>query len=135
MNYQQVYIKHGYKQLTIPATSDGNFAMNPSYLHIWPRQSFMLIALPNTDRTFTCTLFMSLERFAEIQTATDLLSFYQKEFPDALLLMGQDLLVHDFFENPTGSLLSIKVKPVLIKFFFLVYYIIFVLVLSILLSK
>lgn len=110
MNYQQEYIEHGYKELTIRATLDGNFALDPRYLHIWPRQTFMMIALPNIDRSFTCTLFMPFEIFDKIRTPSDLVSFYQNEFSDSLPLIGQEQLVHDFFANPIGSLMSIKVK-------------------------
>ena len=56
-NYSQSYLDHGYKELTIPPTSTGDFAMPPGGLHIWPRGGFMMIALPNKDRSFTCTCF------------------------------------------------------------------------------
>ena len=113
MNYQQEYIEHGYKELIIPASPDESFVLDPHHLHIWPRRTFMLIALPNSDKSFTCTLFMSLDQFDKLQTPSDLLDFFKKQFPDILSLIGQDRLIHDFFSNPTGSLMSIKVGKIL----------------------
>src|SRR5262249_24403449 len=51
------FLDYGYKELTIGAGPDGEFALDPGALHIWPRGTSMMIALPNPDRTFTCTLF------------------------------------------------------------------------------
>ena len=60
-NYSQTYLEHGYKELTIPAAADGAFQLEPHALHIWPRGAYMLIALPNLDGSFTCTLFMPFD--------------------------------------------------------------------------
>src|SRR5690606_24503483 len=60
-NFTQQYISHGYKELVIPPNADGEFAMDANALHIWPRGRFMLIALPNRDKSFTCTLFLPFE--------------------------------------------------------------------------
>jgi kynurenine 3-monooxygenase len=54
--YKQHYIEAGYKELIIPPGKDGKFLMEKNALHIWPRGSFMMIALPNPDGNFTCTL-------------------------------------------------------------------------------
>lgn len=62
MNYSQEYLEHGYKELTIPPAADGSFRIEPNALHIWPRGGFMMIALPNLDRSFTCTLFLQIGR-------------------------------------------------------------------------
>ena len=59
--YSQTYIEHGYKELRIPSGEDGSFLMEKEALHIWPRESFMLIALPNPDASFTCTLFFPFD--------------------------------------------------------------------------
>ena len=56
MDLHQDFLRYGYKELTIPAR-DGEFALDPGALHIWPRGASMMIALPNPDRSFTCTLF------------------------------------------------------------------------------
>src|ERR1700720_1786880 len=59
--YDESYLVHGYKELTIPPTADGGWQMEKEALHIWPRKSFMMIALPNPDGSFTCTLFWEFE--------------------------------------------------------------------------
>lgn len=111
LNYQQEYIEHGYKELTMPPTASGGFAMPENYLHIWPRHEFMMIALPNQDHSFTVTLFMPFNIFESIETEEDLLAFFMKHFPDSIDKIGTGLLVRDFFSNPTGSLVSVKCKP------------------------
>jgi len=112
LNYSQTYLEHGYKELTIPSTRNGEFALNKNALHIWPRQSFMMIALPNFDGSFTCTLFWPFEgpnSFAAIQTATDLHRLFETQFPDALPLMPT--LAEDYFANPVGSMVTLRCSP------------------------
>ncbi len=111
-NYSQEFLSHGYKELTIPPGPGGTFQMEPHALHIWPRHSFMLIALPNADRSFTCTLFLAFDgpdSFANLRTPDDVLSFFREHFPDAVPLMPQ--LVDDFFAHPTGPLVTIRCGP------------------------
>lgn len=111
-NYSQYYIEHGYKELIIPATSEGNFALEPHALHIWPRGQYMLIALPNLDKSFTCTLFFPFEgekSFASLKTTRDVKRFFEETFPDAVPLMPT--LTEDYFDNPTSSLVTIKCYP------------------------
>eukprot|EP00047_Mylnosiga_fluctuans_P013254 m.30441 g.30441 ORF g.30441 m.30441 type:complete len:470 (-) comp4779_c0_seq2:22-1431(-) len=111
MDYRQDYIEHAYKELRIPPSASGEFQLRENYLHIWPRHSFMMIALPNLDRSFTVTLFMPWETFGSITTKEQLLVFFQKYFPDSIPLIGEEALVRDFFENPTSPLIIIKCKP------------------------
>jgi kynurenine 3-monooxygenase len=111
-NYEQDYLSHGYKELTIPAGPDGSFQMEKHALHIWPRRSFMLIALPNLDGSFTCTLFCPFEgpiSFAALRTEADVMRFFADQFPDAVPLMPT--LASDFLKNPTGSLVTIRCSP------------------------
>ncbi len=111
-NYQQFYIDCGYKELTIPPTSAGDFAMEVNALHIWPRKDYMLIALPNLDKTFTCTLFFPFEgeaSFEKLTTAEKVKDFFEKTFPDAVPLMPD--YVNEFFTNPTSSLVTVKCFP------------------------
>jgi len=111
-DYQQHYIDCGYKELTIPPTSSGNFAMEVNALHIWPRKDYMLIALPNLDKTFTCTLFFPFEgeaSFSKLNTEEKVGKFFQKIFPDAVPLMPD--YVNEFFNNPTSSLVTVKCFP------------------------
>ena len=110
--YSQSYLAHGYKELTIPPAPDGSWQMEKSALHIWPRKSFMMIALPNPDGSFTCTLFWEFEgarSFASTRVNDDIRRFFDEEFPDAVPLMPA--LLDDFRENPTGSLVTIRCAP------------------------
>jgi kynurenine 3-monooxygenase len=86
--------------------------MEKNALHIWPRKSFMMIALPNPDGSFTCTLFWEFEgprSFATTKTDHDVRNFFEEEFSDAVPLMPS--LVDDFRSNPTGSLVTIRCAP------------------------
>src|SRR5205085_5127053 len=110
--YDESYLAHGYKELTIPPGSDGSWQMEKNALHIWPRKSFMMIALPNPDGSFTCTLFWEFEgprSFATTKTDEDVSRFFEEEFPDAVPLMPT--LLEDFKNNPTGSLVTIRCGP------------------------
>lgn len=112
VNVTQHYIEHGYKELCIPPDAAGNMLMEKNALHIWPRKNFMLIALPNTDGTFTCTLFLPFEgenSFEQLKTEADVMKFFNTNFPDAVPLMPT--LIEDFFSNPTSSLVTIRVAP------------------------
>ncbi len=110
--YDESYLAHGYKELTIPPTPDGSWRMEKEALHIWPRKSFMMIALPNPDGSFTCTLFWEFEgprSFATTKTDDEIRRFFAAEFPDAVPLMPS--LLDDFKTNPTGSLVTIRCAP------------------------
>lgn len=112
VNFSQQYLEHGYKELTIPPAPNGDFALLPNALHIWPRRRFMMIALPNPDRTFTCTLFLPFEgpdSFAELDDEQAVVRFFRRWFPDALPLMPD--LPADFAANPVGSLVTIRCGP------------------------
>ena len=111
MDYNQEFIDHGYKELTLPPTSDGMYAMDETCLHIWPRGDFMMIALPNQDRSFTVTLFLPVSIFNSINTEDDLIAFFSTHFQDSIGMIGADKLVQDFFHNSTGSMVSVKCKP------------------------
>jgi kynurenine 3-monooxygenase len=110
--YHQSYIDFGYKELNIPAGPGGTFLMEKNALHIWPRGNYMLIALPNTDGSFTCTLFFPFEgdvSFASLDTKEKVKTFFEKTFPDAVPLMPS--LEEDFLRNPTSSLVTVKCHP------------------------
>lgn len=111
-NYSQDYVDHGYKELRIPPIDGGIFPMEKNALHIWPRESFMLIALPNPDATFTCTLFLPFDgdvSFEQLLTPEDIQAFFEKNFSDAARLMPT--LIEDFRDNPTSSLVTIRCYP------------------------
>ncbi len=110
--YQQYYIDFGYKELTIPAGSNGEFLMERNALHIWPRGNYMLIALPNIDGSFTCTLFFPFDgepSFKSLDTKEKVDAFFKQTFADAYKLMPA--LTEDFFHNPTSSLVTVKCYP------------------------
>lgn len=133
-NFSQTWLEHGYKELHIPKqiikqnkltkwidkfkklanlqqkTQNSEFEFNA--LHIWARHSFMMIALPNFDGTFTCTLFLAHEgenSFEQLKNEKAVMDFFQTNFADAIPLMPT--LIEDFFANPTGNLGTIKCYP------------------------
>lgn len=112
-SFSQDYLTHGYKELSILPTQDGDYKTYKNALHIWPRGDFMLIALPNLDGSFTVTLFLSYSEgaynFNNLTNEAIVLEFFKKEFPDALALMPN--LVDDFFKNPTAPLGTVKCSP------------------------
>jgi len=111
-DYSQTYLEHGYKEIVIPPAPNGSFQLDPHALHIWPRGTYMLIALPNLDGSFTCTLFMPFSgavSFEALSTSATITEFFQQQFPDVLPFMPH--LVDDFTVNPTGSLVTIKCAP------------------------
>jgi kynurenine 3-monooxygenase len=111
-NYSQEYLEHGYKELHIPARADGKFVLEKNALHIWPRESFMMIALPNPDGSFTCTLFFPFDgqrSFSALKSDREILAFFKETFPDAITHMPS--LLEDFNSNPTSSLVTVKCFP------------------------
>lgn len=111
-DYSQSYLEHGYKELTIPPAADGSWRMEKNALHIWPRKSFMMIALPNPDGSFTCTLFWEFtgpRSFESTQTDDDVRRFFDAEFADAVPLIPD--LLEEYRANATGSLVTVRCAP------------------------
>jgi kynurenine 3-monooxygenase len=111
-NFSQQYLDYGYKELTIPAGSQGKHLLETHALHIWPRGNYMLIALPNIDGTFACILFLSFDgedSFGSLTTQSQVVEFFRSRFPDVLPLMPQ--LAENYFTNPTGAMVTIKCSP------------------------
>ncbi|MCB0491859.1 MAG: FAD-dependent monooxygenase [Cyclobacteriaceae bacterium] len=105
-------LEHGYKELRIPSSDSGAFLLQKNALHIWPRESFMLIALPNPDASFTCTLFLPFEgkeSFKNLNSPESITKFFQTYFPDTVPLM--DTLQEDFRDNATSSLVTVRCYP------------------------
>jgi kynurenine 3-monooxygenase len=103
-------LDHGYKELTLAARDDGEFALEPHALHIWPRGGFMLIGLPNPDRTFTATLFLphrGTPSFASV--GDDAAAFFEREFWDAVPLLPT--LADDYASHPVGHLGTVHCRP------------------------
>jgi len=112
-SFSQEYLTHGYKELSILPTKEGDYKTFKNALHIWPRGDFMVIALPNLDGSFTVTLFLSYDQgeynFNNLTSPKIVEEFFKQEFPDALELMPN--LIDDFFENPTAPLGTVKCSP------------------------
>ncbi len=120
LGQRSAFLDHGYKELEIPPTVDGEFRIEPNALHIWPRGHYMCIALPNDEKTFTVTLFLphtadathaaaSLDQPEVEQPAFDQLrdvatarAFFERDFPSALALIPE--FDRDWANNPVGQL-------------------------------
>ena len=110
--FSQFYIDHGYKELNIPANPDGSHQIETNALHIWPRGNYMLIALPNMDGSYTCTLFFPYEgtySFESLKTHQQVVDFFEEVFPDVVPLVPN--LAEDYFNNPTASLSIMRCYP------------------------
>ena len=111
-DYRQNFLAHGYKELTIPAGADGAHQMDANALHIWPRGSHMMIALPNLDGTFTATLFWPFAgetSFEMVQSGRDVRAVFDDQFPDAVPLIPD--LADQYETNPASSLVTIRCGP------------------------
>jgi kynurenine 3-monooxygenase len=111
-NFSQQYLDYGYKELTIPAGTNGEHRLETNALHIWPRGNHMLIALPNIDGTFACILFLPFEgtdSFASLTTRATVVQFFEDRFPDALRLMPE--LTDNYAANRTGAMVTVKCSP------------------------
>lgn len=112
-DYSQEFLGHGYKELHIPPVASGPhapFAMEPNALHIWPRGESMMIALPNPDGSFTCTLFWRHDgagsSFAAVKTGAEAVAHFKSVYPDAVPLMPA--LAEDFAKNPVGVMVTVR---------------------------
>merc|ERR1711973_586514 len=98
-------------ELCVPPSPDNDFAMEKNYLHIWPRGQFMMIGLPNQDKSFTVTLFMPTETFNSITDGEGGLEFFRENFRDSIPLIGKEKLVADYCNNKALPLVSVKCFP------------------------
>jgi kynurenine 3-monooxygenase len=108
----QDYLNYGYKELVLPSDPAGSFKIEKNALHIWPRGTFMLIALPNLDGSFTCTLFLPMEgplSFASVTDKDELKKLFSEHFSDVVPLIPG--LESEFFANPTGRMVTVKCEP------------------------
>ena len=110
--YKKIPLGHGYKELTIHPSGSNNYKIDSNVLHIWPRNDFMLIALPNMNKTFTCTLFMSMNgslSFESINDRNDIKTFFKTYFPDITKLIPD--FIDQYLNNPIGKLATIYMNP------------------------
>lgn len=111
-NYSQDFLRHGYKELSILPTAEGGWQIEKNALHIWPRGSFMIIALPNLDGSFTVTMFHPFGGevgFDNLKTETQVTNFFETYFPELIPYMPN--YVEEYFANPVGTLGTIKCYP------------------------
>lgn len=111
-NFSQEYLEHGYKELIIPAGANREYQMEKNALHIWPRKTYMLIALPNIDGSFAAIFFFPFEgdpSFASLDSEEKMLNFFKTQFPDVVPLMPN--LLENYSSNPTGAMVTIKCWP------------------------
>lgn len=112
LDFSQHYIDNYYTELHVPVNKDGDFALDPNHLHIWPRHEYMLIALANQDKTFTSTLFAPRHIYDDyLNDQDELIRFFQEEFPDALEMIGRDQLIKDLLSRKPSSLATIECNP------------------------
>ncbi|MBL8988055.1 MAG: FAD-dependent monooxygenase [Gemmatimonadetes bacterium] len=111
-DYAQHFLAHGYKELFIPTRADGTPALELNAMHIWPRGRFMMMAMANTDGSFTVTLYLPMtgeNGFDRLTTRDEVRGFFDRHFPDAVPLMPT--LLDDFFANPTGAMVTVRTFP------------------------
>lgn len=108
----EIPLEYGYKELVVLPRNNGEFKLEKNALHIWPRGNFMLIALPNFEGSFTCTLFLPFRgaiSFEHLNRAEEIADFFNQYFPDAVPLI--DNLIETFMHNPTGHMATVKAYP------------------------
>ncbi len=118
-DFSQSYLEAGYKEMTIPPADDdsgphGRFRIEPLALHVWPHGGSMMIALPNVDGSFTCTLFWPFEgehSFSSLDGADDdaIRTFFARHYADAVPHMPT--LVEDWRTNPASPLVTMRCRP------------------------
>jgi kynurenine 3-monooxygenase len=112
-NYSQQYIADGYREILLPANEDGSHKLPLNTLHIWPRGRFMLIALPNFDGSYTCTLFMPFENdqycFNNLTSKEKVNEFFREIFPDFYAMMPN--IADSWDDHPLSSLAIIRCFP------------------------
>jgi kynurenine 3-monooxygenase len=112
-DYSQKYIEDGYREILLPANEDGSYKLDVNTLHIWPRGRYMLIALPNEDGSFTCTLFLPFEghtnSFDKLNTKDEVNAFFKTKFPDFFKIMPE--IGEQWEDHPLSSLAIIRCYP------------------------
>ncbi|CDW76247.1 kynurenine 3-monooxygenase [Stylonychia lemnae] len=120
-NYSQEYSDYGYLEFEIPANQDGGFVYHTNSFHLWPRFRSVMLAMANTDGSFTGNLFLPLkgpDSFESLAKEQDFVDFMYRQFPDAAPLMPGML---DTIRNgPRGRLCDIKCYPWVVQNFVLI---------------
>jgi kynurenine 3-monooxygenase len=111
-DFHQEYLSEGYKELTIPADAAGRYQLDAKSLHVWPRGAMVLIAIPNSDGSFTCTLTLPFHgecSFDTLQNVPAVRSYFQRFYPDVLSLAPG--IVAEFLSHSPGRYLTTKTWP------------------------
>lgn len=111
-SHSQTHMPQCYIELNIPATADGSHRLEENALHIWPRKDFMLIALPNRDGSFTCTLFLNksgVPSFESLNEPSAVKTFFESHFSDAMHLLEHP--VDTFMERAPAPLFLVQAFP------------------------
>lgn len=109
---KQEFFEQAYKEISVPPSPSGGWALPADAIHIWPRRHYMLIGFPNRDFTFTFALHMPFEgktSFASIRTPEALLELFRRSFPDALPYVPN--LVEDYFNRPESKMITVRCYP------------------------
>lgn len=112
VDYAQSYLSHGYKQLSIPASADGDWPLDSSTMHVWPRERYMLTAFPNLDGSLTMSLFLPYDgkpSFRSLEDEEDVQSLFRETFSDVPPLAPE--LSREYLGVPTSSLVTIRCRP------------------------
>ncbi|KAJ6520350.1 FAD/NAD-binding domain-containing protein [Mycena sanguinolenta] len=115
MEYSQHYLTHEYVEIKLPHGVDtsghSTFLLDPDHLHVWPRGSFTLVAMPNKNKSFTCALFAPKAIFENLQYPDTLIPFFKTHFPDLLSVLGEKQLVLELQRNPRSQMITTKANP------------------------
>jgi kynurenine 3-monooxygenase len=115
-DYCQTYSSQAYKELAMPPTQSGDWPLQPNALHIWPRGQHMLIAFPNMDQSFTCSLHMPYEgkiSYASVRSDQDVVQLFHSSFPDVIDLIPG--LAEEYMSHPHNAMVTIRCNPWVIE--------------------
>ena len=111
INVYQEYAYHGYKELLIPPTAEGKYALESDHLHLWGEDEYMAAGIPTLQNKIRISLFFPLESFSKFKTEQDVVTLFRKKFPEILALLGEEKLAKEFLQNPANSVITVKCTP------------------------
>ena len=111
LNVYQGYAYHGYKELLVPPTAEGEHALESDHLHLWGENECMAAGIPTLQKKMRISLFFPMETFSKLTTKEDVLTFFRKRFPHIVALLGEKKLVNDFLQNPANDVYTVKCTP------------------------
>ncbi len=112
-NYSQHYIDYGYKELSISSGRNNAYLLDKHGFHIWARGSYMLVASPDLQGTFTATIFLPFKggkgSFENLSNEENVLNFFNKHFPDIVPHIPK--LAEQFFSEKPATMINVKCSP------------------------